>query len=40
MPKGMMIAFLPTDAEGQVMRRIMADDFSKLPTIAPHVHLG
>ena len=38
MPRGMMIAFIPTD-EGQVMRRIMARDFSQIPEVAQHIQL-
>ena len=34
MPKGMIIAFIPTD-RGQVMRRIMTRDAVELPHIVP-----
>jgi type IV secretory pathway TraG/TraD family ATPase VirD4 len=34
MPRGMMIAFIPTD-QGQVMRRIMAHDATELTNMVP-----
>ncbi len=35
MPKGMIIAFIPTEDEGQVMRRIMTRDAVDLPGMIP-----